>query len=156
MKNNNTCEKCGRTLDTTEENVCFKCWLQDKQDSLEEEENLNINSHLNNNTPKNVSAKKQYFLKNIGWIIVSIIGVLIIVCATLFDMIKIFSNFIDIANNIGNGNLIVGIIVLSLAFWGAVQIFRGFCEMCDSGKIASTLNAILTIAGYIALLYAVS
>ena len=104
---------------------------------------------MNNN--ENKPTKNNFKLKNLIWIIPFVILILIIVAVNVGGIIDVFSGFIKTAKNIGNGNLILGLCLLPFAIWGAVQIFRGFCEMGDAGKIDSAWQMISTILGFVAL-----
>lgn len=95
--------------------------------------------------------KDKFRLKNLVWIIPFAILLLIIIVANVLGLIDVFSGFVKIAKNIGNGNLILGICLLPFAIWGGIQIFRGFCEMGDTGKIDSAWQMISTILGFVAL-----
>lgn len=157
LNKNRACKNCGATLISGEEELCFRCWLEQESKRLKQE-------NPKNQTPSNEEVNKdipsindnKYSLKDMGWILWGIISVIIILIFVIIGMARYFSNFINMAENISNGNIIVGIILLPLAIWGGIQMFRGFCEMCDNGKINSSLSFISTIAGYIALFYALT
>lgn len=159
MNDNKICKKCGKTLDIYDEEICFRCCLQESQENFQfsaEEQNFTQTSKANFYNNSSFQKKYRIDFKYILMCILGIISIFIIVGATFFDMMDVFLNIVSLINRIGRGNYFIGTIVFVLAFWGAIQIFRGFCAMCDNGKISSTFNVILTIAGYIALLYAVS
>ena len=73
--------------------------------------------------------------------------------------ISIYSMFCKTKNIlyvVGSGNWLIGLLILPFALFGAFQIIRGFGELCDSGKINSTVSIIFTILGYLAFFYTIT
>ncbi len=153
---NNVCKNCGIALISGEEELCFRCWLNQETKRLEQEENKkqpSSSEKTDKESPQIKPKKEKPSFLDIGCSIFAIIGIIIILLCTMDYVIDFLKNFIDTSKIIGDGNILIGIIILPLAIWGGIQMFRGFCEMCDSRKIDSALSFIFTILGYIALFY---
>lgn len=94
-------------------------------------------------------------LSKIGLALIVIFGLVAMLYSAGVGLYKFFDVCIKFIKNVGNGSWVVGIILLPLSVYGAIQIIRGFCSLCDEGKINSTWNVILTIASILALFFAV-
>lgn len=88
--------------------------------------------------------------------LIFIICITLMILATGIQFYEIFRHCAKFVKIIGNGSWITGVILLPLSIYGVIQIVKGFCSLCDEGKINSTWNCILTIASIIALFFAVS
>lgn len=104
---------------------------------------------------QNIKNKIKSILKDVLYAILFIFCILLILFSTGVELYKIGGYCKDFIITVGNGSWVVGIILLPLSVYGAIQIVRGFCSLCDEGKINSTWNFILSIASIIALFFTV-
>lgn len=105
------------------------------------------------NKHKKIKAKELLSKILISLLIMLLIALIIFATGIQFyEIFKYCARFVKI---VGNGSWVIGVILLPLSIYGAIQIFKGFCSLCDQ-EINSIWNCILTIASIIALFFAVS
>ena len=106
--------------------------------------------------PNNIQENQADTKKSNNIITYIILAIVIVLFAglVLWSMRDDFVWFYDFANRIGNGNLFIGLLLLTFSIWGIIQLFRAVCDFIDS-KIYSNLSLATTILGIISFFYVI-
>ncbi len=94
-------------------------------------------------------------LSKLMWVIILFFCLALMLFALGVEFYEILGYCVNFIKIVGKGSLIIGIVILPLSIYGAIQIFRGFCALCDQDKISSHWNFILTIISILTLLFAI-